>query len=218
MEHFNGGWGGYLRTSLLCPSLYAHVMCYTCICFCSTCIEMANDSICTGYRGNGSYLNYTSDLDVLFLESDIIDYIESNITNEPCRDYLMVTVCATIYPVCTDNDTVQQLCSEECEDILNDMCMQEAVDVIEYINEWMGDSVVNFTLNCSNSLNFAELYLESPVCYDDDDCLSISIVDDSDNNTDNGTAVSTNPPPTTSTPTPTVVPTTQLSVPEGYVG
>ena len=56
----------------------------------------------------------------------------------------------------------------------------------------MGDPAISFAINCSNSLNFAELYLESSVCYDDD-CLSVSIVDDSVNNT----SVSTDPPPTT---------------------
>ena len=160
--------------------------------FCSTCIDITNDSICTNYRGNGSYLNYTSEVDLLFLESDIINYIKSNISNKLCRDYLMTAVCATIYPVCIENDIVQQLCSEQCEDVLNDMCTQDALDVIEYINEQMGDPAISFAINCSNSLNFAELYLESSVCYDDD-CLSVSIVDDSVNNT----SVSTDPPPTT---------------------
>ena len=136
---------------------------------------------------------------MLFLESDIIDYIESNFASELCRDYLMTAVCATIYPVCTENGTVQRLCSEQCEDILNDMCMQDAADVVQYINEQMGDPVINFTINCSNSLNFAELYLESSVCYDDD-CLSVSIVDDS--------SVSTDPPTTMST----------ITVPDMYVG
>ena len=121
----------------------------------------------------------------------------------------MVAVCATIYPICTENDTVQQLCSEQCEDVLNDMCMQDAVDVIEYINEWMGNPAINFTINCSNSLSFAELYLDSSVCYDDE-CLSVSIVDDSNNNA----SASTNPPPTTMSTTPT----TQLPVPDMYVG
>ena len=130
---------------------------------------------------------------MLFLESDIINYIKSNVTNELCRDYLLTAVCATIYPICIENDTVQQLCSEQCEDILNDMCMQDAADVTEYINEQMGDPAISFIINCSNSLNFAELYLESSVCYDNADCLSVSIVDDSDNNT----SVSTDPPPTT---------------------
>lgn len=167
-------------------------MCYICIfLFCSTCIDIANDSICTNYRGNGSYLNYTSDSDMLFLESYITNYIKSNISSELCRDYLLTAVCATIYPICIENGTVRQLCSDQCEDILNDTCAQDAVDVIQYINERTGNPAINFTINCSNSLNFAELYLESSVCYGD--CLSVSIVNDSDNNT----SVSTDPPPTT---------------------
>ena len=110
-------------------------MCYTCVfLFCSTCIDIANDSICTDYRGNGSYLNYTSEVDILFLESDIINYIKSSISNGRCRDYLMTAVCVTIYPVCIENDTVQQLCSAQCEDILNDMCTQDASDIL--MNEW----------------------------------------------------------------------------------
>ena len=166
--------------------------------------------MCTDYRGNGSYLNYTGDIDILLLESDFVDYIESNITSELCRDYLITAVCATLYPVCTENGTVQLLCPEQCEDVLNDMCMQEAADVVEYINEWIGDPVVNFTLNCSNSLNFAELYLESTVCYDDN-CLLILLDDDSNNSTGNSTSVPTSTP--TPTPTPTVMPTTQVPIP-----
>lgn len=146
---------------------------------------------------------------MLFLESDVIDYIESNISSELCRDYLMVTVCNTIYPVCTENDTVKQLCSEDCA--LNEgMCTQESADVITYINEWMGDPVINFTLNCSNSLNFAELYLESSVCYDND-CLPISMVNGSDNYTGSGSSMPT------STPTTATMPTTPIPIPDTYV-
>lgn len=177
--------------------------------FFSTCIDIANDSvICTDYRGNGSYPNYTTDIDLLLLESDVFDYIESNITSDLCRDFLMVVVCATVYPVCTEDGSVQQLCSEEC--MLNEnTCAQEVADVMEYVNEWLGDPVINFTLNCSNSLDFVELYLESLVCYDDD-CFSISIASDSDNSTDNSTSV-----PTSSTDVTT--PTTPLPIPDMYV-
>ena len=176
--------------------------------FCSTCIDIANDSvICTDYRGNGSYLNYTTDIDILLLESDVIDYIESNIISDQCREFLMVAVCTIIYPVCTDSGTVQQLCSEKCA-LNENTCAQEVADIIEYINEWLGDPVINFTLNCSNSLEFVELYLESSVCYDD--CLSISVVSDSDNNTDNATSVPTNS-------TVVTAPTMPLSIPDMYV-
>lgn len=161
------------------------------------------------YRGNGSYLNYTSDIDLALLESDVFGYIEANIVSELCKDYLMVAVCATIYPMCTESDTIQQLCSEQCNDILNeDMCMQDAADVVEYINEQIGDPTINFTLDCSNSVNFAELYLESSVCYDDG-CLSISIDGVSDNNIEITTSMPTDPT--------TIMPTTQLSIPEMYV-
>ena len=125
------------------------------------------------------------------MESHFIDYIESNFTSELCRDSLMIAVCATIYPRCLESGVVQQLCSQQCEYILHDMCIEETQDVVEYINARMGNPVNNFTLNCSNSLNFAELHLESSVCYDND-CLSVSIVDDdSDNNTDDDASVST---------------------------
>ena len=171
----------------------------------SACVDIARDSICIDYRGNESYLNYTSDVDIM--EADIIDYIESNFASELCRDSLMVAVCATIYPRCMENGVVQQLCSQQCEDVIYSVCIEDTQNIIEYINVQMGNPVHNFTLNCSNSLNFAELHLGSPVCYDNK-CLSISRVDNSDNNTDVDASVST----TTST---TV---TQLPVPNMYVG
>ena len=83
--------------------------------FCSTCIDIAKNSvICTDYRGNGSYLNYTTDIDIMLLESDVINYIESNIASDQCREFLMVAVCTIIYPVCTEIGTVKRLCSEVC--------------------------------------------------------------------------------------------------------
>ena len=176
--------------------------------FCSTCIDIANNSvICTDYRGNGSYLNYTTDIDIMLLESDVIDYIESNIASDQCREFLMVAVCTIIYPVCTEIGTVKRLCSEECA--LNEKtCAQEVTDVSVYLNEWLVDPAINFTINCSNSLDFVERYLESSVCYDD--CFSMSIASDSDNSTDNATSVPLNSIIITT-------PTTPLPIPDMYV-
>ena len=88
--------------------------------FCSTCIDIANNSvICTDYRGNGSYLNYTTDIDIMLLEADIIDYIESNIASDQCREFLMVAVCTTIMSCVHRNWYCSTAVFEECA---LDMC------------------------------------------------------------------------------------------------
>lgn len=180
--------------------------------------------MCTDYRGNGSYLNYTSNIDMLLLELNITDYIESNVTNELCREYIMVVVCATIYPVCRQDGVVQQLCSEECDTVISeDMCVEDVANVTAYVNELIGDPTIHFTINCSNTLEFAEQYLESSVCSDDDDCFSASMVGNSDNNTEGSATMPSDPPTnttmntTTTTASTTTMPTTQLSIPDMYV-
>ena len=143
----------------------------------------------------------------MLLESDVIDYIESNIASDQCREFLMIAVCTIIYPVCTEIGTVKRLCSEECA--LNEKtCAQEVTDVSVYLNEWLVDPAINFIINCSNSLDFVERYLESSVCYDD--CFSMSIVSDSDNSTNNATSVPLNSIIITT-------PTTPLPIPDMYV-
>ena len=120
---------------------------------------MLSNSSCINH---GRYLNYTRDIDLLLqLEYDAMNYIDLNISNQYCRNYLKTAVCVTIYPPCNDaggNVTVQRLCSVECNRLLNDpQCLQVTTAVANII--WKNVSI-SVTINCTDSLDFATSFLE----------------------------------------------------------
>jgi len=115
---------------------------------------MPDNSSCTNYN---AYLNYTNDIDLLQLEISAMNYIDTNVTNQYCRNYLKTALCVTIYPPCDGG--VQKLCSEECDSLLNSLtCSDDTVNLIEHVNNFISHPFVNFTINCSNSLQFSELF------------------------------------------------------------
>jgi len=167
----------------------------TCLSF-SSCADISHDSRCFEHVINGTHLNYTDELDLAELERYVFNYIEINVT-ETCRDYLKVAVCVTIYPPCTDNGTtVQQLCAENCEALLIDgICTQEATSVIDTVNDFVADPIIDFTFNCPNSSSFAEAFLNTSLCLDE--CCFVMT---------SAAADSTNVATTTAMPTPIAVP------------
>ena len=81
----------------------------------------------------------------------------------------------TIYPPCNiSNDSgVQRLCPAECDSLLsNSECILDSKDVIEFLSNEMEDPTINFTIDCSNSLGFANTFLNKPICYTNS-CISI---------------------------------------------
>ena len=101
-----------------------------------------------------------------------MDYIEENVTNQYCRNYLKVALCVTIYPPC-GNGSVQRLCPGQCDSLLNNSsCSSDTEDVTEFISSEMGDLVINFTIDCSNSLSFANTFLNTSIC-STNNCFSI---------------------------------------------
>ena len=115
-----------------------------------------------------TYLNYTDDVDYLVeLEYEAMKYIEANVTNQYCRNYLKAALCVTVYPPC-DNGA-QKLCSEECDNLLNSgTCSSDTRYLIEYMNMVFE----NFAINCSNSLMFANEFLSTMPCHSNK-CISL---------------------------------------------
>ena len=87
-----------------------------------------------------------------------MNYIETNVINQYCRNYLKAVVCVTIYPPC-DNG-IQKLCSEECDNLLNiGTCSFDTKHFTEYFTDVMSNSSITLTINCSNSLYFSNRFL-----------------------------------------------------------
>ena len=134
---------------------------------------MPNNSSCTKY---GTYFRYTESIDLLQLELNAMNYIKENVTNQYCRNYLRMALCVTVYPPCkgfNDSSGVQRICSEQCDTLLKDSkCSSETEDIITFISSEMIDPVANFTINCSDLLSFAKVFLNTSLCHTDD-CFSI---------------------------------------------
>ena len=123
------------------------------MCVCS-CIFIPDSSYCTNYK---TYLNYTNDIDLIQLEISAMNYIDTHVTNQYCRNYLKTALCVTIYPPCDGG--VQRLCSEECDSLLNSgTCYDGTVNLIKHVNNFISHPYINFTINCSNSLQFSEMF------------------------------------------------------------
>ena len=117
-----------------------------------SCIFVPDNSSCTNYD---TYLNYTNDIDLMQLEISAMNYIDTHVTNQYCRNYLKTALCVTIYPPCDGG--VQRLCSEECDSLLNSgTCSNDTVNLIEHLNNF---TLHPFTINCSNSLQLTELFV-----------------------------------------------------------
>ena len=126
-------------------------------------------SLCTDYK---DYLKYTEDIDLLQLEFKAMNYIEENVTNEYCRNYLREALCVTIYPPCkvSNNGNVQQLCPGICESLLNNStCSSDTTNVVQFVSS---QTTTNFLINCTDSLTFAKTYLNTSVCHSNK-CISI---------------------------------------------
>ena len=99
-----------------------------------------------------------------------MDYIEANVTNQYCRNYIKAALCVTVYPPC--NGGVQKLCSEECDHLLNSgECSSDIKYLTEYIKS-LSNYFDNFTINCSNSLSFANKFLSTIPCLNSE-CVSL---------------------------------------------
>jgi len=121
---------------------------------------------------NGTYYNYTDDVEYLLqLEYKAVNYIEANVTNQYCRNYLKAALCVTIYPPC-DESGVQKLCSKVCDHLLNSgACSSDTRYLIEYVNS-LSSSFENFTINCSYSLSFSNSFLNTIPCQNSK-CVSL---------------------------------------------
>ena len=121
------------------------------------------------------YFKYTEDVDLLWLEYEAMEFIEENVINQYCRNYLKAAICATIYPPCniSNNASVHILCPGECDSLLNSsMCSSDTINVTEFLSSLIEDLEINFTISCSNSLSFANMFLNTSACYHND-CISI---------------------------------------------
>ena len=119
------------------------------------------------------YFKYTEDIDLLELEFKAMNYIKESVDNQYCRNYLMAALCMTIYPPCTNNASVQRLCPGECDSLLNSStCSSNTTNLIKYLSSQIENPLINFTINCSNSLSFANMFLNTSTCYDST-CISI---------------------------------------------
>ena len=144
--------------------LYVMVLC--------SCTSIPSESLCTTYQ---NYFQYTKDIDLLQLEINAMNYIEETVTNHYCRNYLRTALCVTIYPPCniSNNGSVQRLCPEECYSLLyNTTCSSDTEGIINFLSNEMEDSIVDFTMDCSDSLNFAYMFLNKSLCKTDS-CYSI---------------------------------------------
>ena len=152
--------------------MYIHYIIYLNLFF-HSCIQLPSSSSCAHA---GRYFSYTENINLLRLESMAMDYIDENVTNQYCRNYLKAALCVTIYPPCnvSNNGSVQRLCPGECDSLLsNSYCAFGTKDVVEFISIEMEDPAINFTIDCSNSLNFANTFLSTSICYTTHSCISI---------------------------------------------
>ena len=127
-----------------------------------SCISKPINSTCINHD---VYLNYTNDVNYLLqLENEAISFIEGNITNRYCRNYIRAALCVTIYPPCSNG--AQKLCTEECEVMLNNgECYSDSRHLTEYLS-------YDFTINCSNSLDFSSNFLSTMPC-ESSKCVSL---------------------------------------------
>ena len=105
-----------------------------------------------------------------------MSYVEENVTNRYCRNYLKAALCMTIYPPCnvSNDDSVQRLCPDNCDSLLNNStCSSDTEDVIEFVSSEMADPVITFTIDCSDSLSFANMFLNTSIC-STNSCIAIS--------------------------------------------
>ena len=119
-------------------------------------------SLCTDYK---NYLKYTEGINLLQLKFKAMNYIEENVTNEYCRNYLRKALCVTIYPPynVSNNGNVQLLCPGICESLLNNStCSSDTTNVVEFVSS---QTTTNFLINCTDSLTFAKTYLNTSVCH-----------------------------------------------------
>lgn len=118
------------------------------------------------------YLNYTDDTNYLLqLEYVAMNYIEENVTNEYCRNYIKAALCVTIYPPCDDG--VHKLCSDVCDTLLNSgTCSDDRRHLIEHITNVEPNLFINFTVNCSDSLIFSKKFLSTMPC-ESNMCISL---------------------------------------------
>ena len=123
------------------------------------------------------YFRHAENIDLLQLELRAMKFIKENVSNQYCRNYLKVAVCATIYPPCniSNNVSVHILCPEECNSLLyGSACSSDTTNLTEFVTSLIEDLEINFTISCSNSLSFADMFLNTTTCYHDD---YISILD-----------------------------------------
>ena len=118
-----------------------------------------------------TYLNYTDNVDYLLqLEYEAVNYIEANVTNQYCRNYLKAALCVTVYPPC--NNGVQKLCSEECDNLLNSgTCLSDTTNLIKYMNK-LSNYSENIAIDCSNSLILSSKLLSTMPCQSSN-CVSL---------------------------------------------
>ena len=102
-----------------------------------------------------------------------MNYIEANVSNQYCRNYLKAALCVTIYPPCNDSG-VQNLCSEECDGLLNNgECSTNTRYLTEHVNSMLPNSFTDFTINCSkNSTSFLNRLSNKNPCQSSN-CVSL---------------------------------------------
>ena len=154
---------------------YIQYVIVTCIqCFCFSCTSIPSNSSCANHE---MHFKYAENIDLLQLEFVTMEFIKENVSNQYCRNYLKVAVCVTIYPPCniSNNASVHILCPEECESLLySSACSSDTTSLTEFVTSLMENLEMNFTINCTNSLSFSNMFLNTTTCYHDD---YISILD-----------------------------------------
>ena len=128
-----------------------------------SCIPKPKNSTCVSFA---TYLNYTEDAEYLLqLENMAMNYIEANVSNRYCRNYLKAALCVTLYPPC-NGSSVQRLCSEECDGLLNNgTCSYDTRSLTKYINDRaLSNPFTNFTINCSDSMSFLNKFSNTNPC------------------------------------------------------
>ena len=117
-----------------------------------SCISKPKNSTCGRFA---TYPNYTEDVEYLLqLEYTAMNYIEANVSNQYCKNYLKAALCVTVYPPCNGSG-VQKLCSEECDGLLNNgTCSYDTRNLTNYINNVLSNLFTNFSINCFDSMSF----------------------------------------------------------------
>ena len=139
---------------------------------CSCNISKPRNSTCLNHA-TYLYYGYTDDIEYLLqLEYTAVNYIEANVSNHFCRNYLKAALCVTIYPPCNDSG-VQKLCYEECDSLLNNgICSSDARYLIQHVNNMSSNAYSNFTIDCFNSLNFLGRFSNADPCQSNS-CVSL---------------------------------------------